>query len=50
MPPGFAFPDHAQMWVPYVVDPTDRARDFAVFGLLRDGVTLDQAGRVRSPD
>ena len=42
-PPGFAFPYEADIWIPFVVDPADRARDFAVFGRLRDGVTNAQA-------
>ncbi len=42
-PPGFSFPYEAEVWIPFVIDPADRARDFAVFGRLRDGVTRPQA-------
>ena len=39
MPPGFRFPYDAEVWMPYAIDPGDRARDYAVFVRLRDGVT-----------
>jgi hypothetical protein len=42
-PPGFKFPYEADFWIPFVVDPADRARDFAVYGRLRDGVSPTQA-------
>src|SRR6185295_13064882 len=42
-PPGFRFPYEADIWIPFKIDPADRARDFAVFGRLRDGVSTQQA-------
>jgi len=42
-PPGFSFPYEAEVWIPFVIDPADRARDFAVFARLRDGVGVAQA-------
>jgi len=47
MPRDFAFPDHAQLWVPMAADPTreDRAaRGYSVMARLRPGVTVDAAG------
>lgn len=47
MPAGFAFPAMAQAWVPLGLEqmqkaPRDR-RSLAVFGRLKDGVSLEQA-------
>lgn len=42
-PPGFRFPYDADVWIPFVVDPAEGARDFAVFGRLRDGIGPAQA-------
>jgi len=42
-PQGFSFPYEADFWIPFVVDASDRARDFAVYGRLREGVTRAQA-------
>lgn len=50
MPPRFAFPYRAQVWVPHRLDPGDQARDFAVLARLKPGVTrrqmLDSLDRV----
>ena len=43
MPQGFSFPYDAEVWIPYVVDPRDRGREFAVFARLRPGVSEAQA-------
>jgi putative ABC transport system permease protein len=40
MPPRYAFPYDAQVWLPIVLDPTDQSRDFAVWGRMRPGVTM----------
>jgi len=50
MPPGFAFPEDADLWIPAesfgVASLGSRtAHNFRVVGRLRDGVTLDQAKR-----
>ena len=42
-PPGFSFPYEANVWIPFAIDAADRARDFAVFGRLHDGITPPQA-------
>src|SRR3954452_21121543 len=39
MPPSYAFPYDAQVWLPIVLDANDQARDFAVWGRMRPGVT-----------
>ncbi len=43
MPRGFSFPYDAEVWIPYVVDPRDRGREFAVFARMRPGVSQAQA-------
>jgi putative ABC transport system permease protein len=43
LPQGFAFPYDAELWIPVVVDPADRGRDFAVFAHLRPGISRSQA-------
>jgi len=50
MPPGFAFPDHNEAWVPLGIQspPPSLARSlhrYRVLGRLRPGATLDAAGR-----
>ncbi|NDQ57747.1 MAG: ABC transporter permease [Acidipila sp.] len=45
LPQGFNFPYDGEVWIPYVVDPANKARDFAVFGHLRPGITEAQARR-----
>jgi putative ABC transport system permease protein len=40
MPPQYAFPYLAQVWIPTALNPADRSQDFAVFGHMRPGVTL----------
>jgi putative ABC transport system permease protein len=42
MPPLYAFPYLAQIWIPTALDPTNRSQDFAVWGRMRPGVTLRQ--------
>jgi putative ABC transport system permease protein len=42
MPPLYAFPYDAQIWIPTALDPSDRVQDFAVWGHMRPGVTLEQ--------
>jgi len=42
MPQGFSFPYDAEVWIPYVVDPRERGREFAVFARMRPGVTQAQ--------
>jgi putative ABC transport system permease protein len=50
MPAGFQFTGNRELWVPLIIDPVkepwraDRTnRNFAVFGRLKPGVTLQQA-------
>ena len=35
MPPLYAFPYQANVWLPTALDPSDRSQDFAVFGRMR---------------
>ena len=42
MPPLYAFPYQANVWLPTALDPSDRSQDFAVFGRMRPGATLAQ--------
>ena len=48
LPQGYAYPYGAQFWIPTVLDPSDRAGNFAVFARMRPGVTLAQV-RVALP-
>ena len=46
MPPGWRYPETAELWVPLRVDPADARRGFFEYGghaMLRPGVTLAQA-------
>ena len=44
MPPGFNYPNDAQLWLPLELHPTPSfSQIVAVMGRLRDGVTTDQA-------
>jgi predicted permease len=48
MPPGFAYPEQAELWVPLAFTPGDLttqrgAQYLDVVGRLRDGTSLDQA-------
>jgi len=48
MPPGFAFPDGAQLWIPRELRPTLPSRtalNWRVYGRLRPGVTLSAASQ-----
>jgi predicted permease len=46
MPPGFAFPERAEVWLPRELFPADWSRtahNWSAIGRLRDGVPLEQA-------
>jgi putative ABC transport system permease protein len=43
MPPRYAFPYDAQVWLPCALDASDQSREFAVFGHLRRGISGAQA-------
>ena len=42
MPPLYAFPYRAEVWVPTTLDPADTSLEFAVFVHLKPGVTPQQ--------
>jgi predicted permease len=42
LPQGYAYPYNGQVWIPTVLDTTDRAGTFAVFARMRPGVSLAQ--------
>jgi putative ABC transport system permease protein len=47
MPPGFSFPEGAELWFPSELngrEPSRTAHNWSVIGRLRDGVTPEQAG------
>ncbi len=43
LPRGFRVPYDADLWIPWVVNPTDRVTEYAVFAHLRPGATTAQA-------
>jgi putative ABC transport system permease protein len=43
LPQGFNFPYDADVWIPFILNPADDSRDFAVFARLRAGITKNQA-------
>jgi len=42
LPQGFNFPYDAEVWLPIVVNPADRAMEFAVFARIKDGLSSAQ--------
>jgi predicted permease len=42
MPQGYRFPYLADVWIPERLDAADRLREFAVFGRMKDGVSVGQ--------
>ena len=46
LPPGFAFPEESQVWMPRELDdrlPSRTAHNWPVIARIRDGVSIDQA-------
>jgi ABC-type antimicrobial peptide transport system permease subunit len=46
LPPGFAFPENSQVWMPRELDarfPSRTAHNWQVVARIRDGVSIDQA-------
>jgi putative ABC transport system permease protein len=46
MPPGFGFPEYAEMWLPFVPNAAGGgrdSRDYDVVARLRDGISVEQA-------
>ena len=42
MPPLYAFPYNAQVWIPADLDTADRSQDYAVFARMGPGVTTER--------